>query len=139
MFTSNEQISPPSLVFNCRVAKFCIKECPKAVNLKRIPTHKECKCREFSLQTRLGGRICSSDVIMHKGHFPTPPLVSHEMTSEERLKKFHIDDASLPRSEWCFRFAVLRGKRASANQIHLPDPGSDTSSVWNFRARSPDQ
>ena len=68
MFTSNVQISPPSLVLNCKVAKFCIKECPKAVNLKRIPTHKECKCREFSLQTRLGGEICSFDVIMHKGH-----------------------------------------------------------------------
>ena len=68
MFTSNVQISPPSLVLNCKVAKFCIKEWPKAVNLKRIPTHKECKCREFSLQTRLGGEICSSDVIMHKGH-----------------------------------------------------------------------
>ena len=67
MFTSNEQISPPSLVLNCKVAKFCIKECPKAVNLKRIPTYKECKGREFSLQTRLGGEICSSDVIMHNG------------------------------------------------------------------------
>ena len=69
MFTSNEQISPPSLVLNCKVAKFCIKECPKAVNLKRISTQKECKCKEFSLQTRLGGEICSSDVIMHKGHY----------------------------------------------------------------------
>ena len=70
MFTSNKQISPPSLVLNCKVAKFCIKECPKAVNLKRISTQKECKCKEFSLQTRLGGEICSSDVIMHKGHWP---------------------------------------------------------------------
>ena len=35
---------------------------------ERIPTHKECKCREYSSQTRLGGEICSSDVIMHKGH-----------------------------------------------------------------------
>ena len=70
MFTSNEQISQPSLVLNCKVAKFRIKECLKAVNLKRIPTHKECKCREFSFQTRLGGEICSSDVIMHKGHLP---------------------------------------------------------------------
>ena len=68
MFTSNEQISPPSLVLNCKVATFCVKDCPKGVDLKRIPTHKECKCREFSLQTRLGGEICSSDVIMHKGY-----------------------------------------------------------------------
>ena len=68
MITSDEQISPPSLVLNCKVAKFCIKECPKAVNLKRISTQKECKRKEFSLQTRLGGEICSSDVIMHKGH-----------------------------------------------------------------------
>ena len=36
---------------------------------ERIPTHKECKCREYSSQTRLGGEICSSDVIMHKGHY----------------------------------------------------------------------
>ena len=69
MFTSSEQISPPSLVLNCKVAKFCIKECPKPVNLKGISTQKECKCKEFSLQTRLGGEICSSDVIMHKGHY----------------------------------------------------------------------
>ena len=74
MFTSSEQISPPSLVLNCKVAKFCIKECPKAVNLKRISTQKECKCKEFSLQTRLGGEICSSDVIMHKGHSHLTPL-----------------------------------------------------------------
>ena len=40
MFTSNEQISPPSLVLNCKVAKFCIKECPKAVNLKEYPRTK---------------------------------------------------------------------------------------------------
>ena len=31
-------------------------------------------------------------------HFTTPPLTSREMTSEKRAKKFHTDDASLPRS-----------------------------------------
>ena len=30
--------------------------------------------------------------------FPTLPLVSREMTSEDRLQKFHTDDVSLPRS-----------------------------------------
>ena len=40
---------------------------PKAVQLKRIPTHKECKWEEFYLQMGLGGEICSSDVITYKG------------------------------------------------------------------------
>ena len=31
-----------------------------AVQLKRIPTHKECKCKQLCLQTGLGGEICSS-------------------------------------------------------------------------------
>ena len=31
---------------------------PKAVRLKRIPTHKDCKCEEFCLQTGLRGNIC---------------------------------------------------------------------------------
>ena len=31
-------------------------------------------------------------------HFSTPPLVSHEMTSEKQAQKFHTDDASPPRS-----------------------------------------
>ena len=69
MFTSNEQISPPSLVLklSCEVLH---KRIPEVVNLKRIPTHKECKRRKFSLQMRLGVEICLSDVIMHKGHEP---------------------------------------------------------------------
>ena len=33
-------------------------------------THaKRVKCEEFCLQTRLGGEIWSSDVIMHEGHW----------------------------------------------------------------------
>ena len=92
MVTSNEQISPPSLVLNCKVAKFCIKEWPKAVNLKRIPTHKECKCREFSLQTRLGGEICTSDVIMHKGHygFLCPGPIGRFPTPENSFRFWYI-------------------------------------------------
>ena len=40
----------------------------KELQLKRIPMLKECKREEFCLQTRLGGEICSSDVITHKDH-----------------------------------------------------------------------
>ena len=43
---------------------------------------------------------------------------------------------SLLRSEQCFWLVVLRGKFASANQKHYWDLRSDTSSVWNFSARS---
>ena len=60
-----------------QVSKFhrevLLKWIPEAVNLRRTSTHKECICRKFSLQTRLGGEICSSDVIMHKG----PLLENH--------------------------------------------------------------
>ena len=54
---------------------------PEAVNLRRTPTHKECICREFSLQTRLGGEICSSDVIMHKG----PLSENHFLVGKEKI------------------------------------------------------
>ena len=40
-----------------------------AVELKRIPTHKKCKCKNICSQTRLVGQIYSSDVIMHRGYF----------------------------------------------------------------------
>ena len=69
-------------------------------------------------------------------HFATLPLVSPRMTPEERVQKFHTDDASLPRSRWCFWLVVPLGKFASTNQKHYPDLGSDVSSVWNFCARS---
>ena len=36
--------------------------------MKRIPTHKKCKCKKFCSQTRLVGEIYSSDVIMHRGY-----------------------------------------------------------------------
>ena len=67
MFTSDEQISPPSLVLkskSCQVLPD--KYIPKAEQLKRIFTPKKSKCEEFCLQTRLGGEICAYDVIMHK-------------------------------------------------------------------------
>ena len=51
-------------------------------------------------------------------HLSTPPLVSREITSEERLQKFHTDDVSLPRSGLCFWLVVPRGKGASTNQNH---------------------
>ena len=60
------------------------------------------------------------------------------MTSEKRVQKFHTDDASLPRSGWCFWLVVPHGKFASANQRHYPVLGSDMSSVWNFCIRFSD-
>ena len=38
------------------------------IDLKRIPIHKESKCKESCSQTTLGGEICSFDVNTHKGH-----------------------------------------------------------------------
>ena len=56
------------------------------------------------------------------------------MTSEKREQKFHTNDASPPRSRWCFWLVVPRGKFASTNQKHYPYQGTDASSVWNFWA-----
>ena len=72
MFTSDEQISPPSLVLkskSCQVLPD--KYIPKVEQLKIIFTPKKCKCETFCLQKRLGGEICAYDVIMHKaeGHW----------------------------------------------------------------------
>ena len=56
MYTSEEQISPPSLVlklWNCEVLHKCI---PKIVDLKRIALHKESKLEELCSQTILAGR-----------------------------------------------------------------------------------
>ena len=61
---------------------------------------------------------------------------AREMTSEKREQKFHVNDASLPRSGYCFWLVVPRVKFALTNQKHYPDLGSDTSSVWNFCALS---
>ena len=47
----------------------------------------------------------------------------------KRLQKFHTDDVSWSCSE---------GNCSSTNHMHSPDPGSDTSSLWNFCARSSD-
>ena len=71
--------------------------------------------------------------------FSTLPLVSLEMTSQERSKKFHTHDASLSRSGMSFWFVVSRGEKfASTNQKHYPDLGTDASSVWNSCARFSD-
>ena len=61
-----------------------------------------------------------------------------ERTSEKRAQKFHTDDAILTRSRYCLWLVVPGGKFASANQKYYPGLGSDTSSVWNFRARLSD-
>ena len=57
-----------SLLQNIKLRSFTYcKWNPMAVQLKRIPTHEECKCDEFCLQMRLGGEICSSDLVTDKG------------------------------------------------------------------------
>ena len=68
MFTSHKQISPPSLVLKLKISEVSQKWIPKAVELKRIPTHKKCKCKKFCSQTRLVCEIYSSDVIMHRDY-----------------------------------------------------------------------
>ena len=69
MFTSHKQISPPSLVLKLKISEVSQKWIPKAVELKRIPTHKKCQCKKFCSQTRLVDEIYSSDVIMHRGYW----------------------------------------------------------------------
>ena len=63
MFTSDEYISPPSLVLKLKSCQVVHKWIPRAEKLKRIFTPKGCKCKQFFLQTRFG-EICSTDVIM---------------------------------------------------------------------------
>ena len=58
------------------------------------------------------------------------------MTSTERTQKFHTDDVSLPRSGWCFWLVEGPFPHGTTNQKHYPSLSSDTSSVWNFCARS---
>jgi len=41
------------------------------VELKRIPTIINSKCEEFCLETKLGGEICSCEVINHEDHCKT--------------------------------------------------------------------
>ena len=58
----------------------------------------------------------------------------------KRLQKFHTDDVSLPRSGQVL--LIGRAAREIVLQpiicMHSADPGSDTSSLWNFCARSSD-
>ena len=61
-----------------------------------------------------------------------------QMTSEKRAQKFHTDDASLPRSGYCFWLVESNFPRSTTNQTHYPDLGSDASSVLNFCARFSD-
>ena len=61
-----------------------------------------------------------------------------KMTSEKRAQKFYTDDASLPRSGYCFWRVETHLPLGTTNQKHYPDLGNDTSSVWNFCARFSD-
>ena len=86
MFTSHKQISPPSLVLKLKISEVSQKWIPKAVELKRIPTHKKCKCKKFCSQTRLVGEIYSSDVIMHRGYCPFLKIrLNHKTRTLSRL------------------------------------------------------
>ena len=62
----------------------------------------------------------------------------YEMTPEKQAQKCHTDNPSLPRSGQYFWLVAQSEKFASTNQMHQPDLGSDSSSVWNFYARFSD-
>ena len=62
----------------------------------------------------------------------------YEMTPEKQAQKCHTDNPSLPRSGQYFWLVAQSEKFASTNQMHQPDLGSDSSSVWNFYARLSD-
>ena len=57
------------------------------------------------------------------------------MTSEKRAQKFHTDIAG---TSQIWIVLLIGWSKFWANQKHYPDLGSDTSSVWNFWARSSD-
>ena len=54
--------------------KFHHNECPTLFSSKRLLTHKQWKCKEFSNKTRLGGEITKSDVMLPTGNRPIGPL-----------------------------------------------------------------
>ena len=69
-------------------------------------------------------------------HFATPALISLRIdveTSAEIPYWWRVTTQI-----WLVLLVVSRGKFASANHMHLPDLGSDASSVWNFCARFSD-
>ena len=105
MFTSHKQISPPSLVLKLKISEVSQKWIPKAVELKRIPTHKKCKCKKFCSQTRLVGEIYSSDVIMHRGY------------STLMMRHYSQDLGSA--SDWSYRVGNLIQPIRSTTQISV--------------------
>ena len=60
------------------------------------------------------------------------------MTSMKRLQKFHTYDVLLSRSGSASDWMKQIFNQSEACQMHYPDLGDDTSSVWNFCARSSD-
>ena len=59
---------------------------------------------------------------------------SRQLTSEQRLQRFHTNDVSLA-FDWS---GVPQGKLALTNQSTIPHLGSNRSSIWNFCACSSD-
>ena len=53
------------ILWSCKILH---KWIPKAVQLKRIPLHKECKGEECYSTKEVWWWNCSSDIIAHKGH-----------------------------------------------------------------------
>ena len=105
MFTSHKQISPPSLVLKLKISEVSQKWIPKAVELKRIPTHKKCKCKKFCSQTRLVGEIYSSDVIMHRGYSSAPFIAFYRAANNiffSRERKYILLRHHLGRTELNF-------------------------------------
>ena len=61
---------------------------------------------------------------------------AREMTSKKQVQKFHFNNASLPRSEYCFWLVVPRVRFASTNQKHSPDLGRHVISMEFLRSFS---
>ena len=123
MFTSHKQISPPSLVLKLKISEVSQKWIPKAVELKRIPTHKKCKCKKFCSQTRLVGEIYSSDVIMHRGYYRCclrfSYLAPYLLISPNTIT-FH-------KYFWCSRFCELHSNVRNTYRFSL---AGITSFIW---------
>ena len=124
MFTSHKQISPPSLVLKLKISEVSQKWIPKAVELKRIPTHKKCKCKKFCSQTRLVGEIYSSDVIMHRGYYKSPHL--HKTAKAQGIPIFVVKQRHRANSLFQLPISDPRGWINSSSVIWFPKKRSNS-------------
>ena len=101
-----------------------------------------------NLKTASGGRdihVCSIALLKHFSYDVNTNLrkqpAIHDLNTgfpAERTEKFHTDDVSIPRYEYCFWLVKANFPRSTTYQKYYPDLGSDTSPVWNFSVRSSD-